>query len=196
MIIMKYNPLHIILLSIALFVLNSQSSSAQHNGWQANPEVIEQWEEERPEYIWRESEVPDYQLPDVLSTSDGAEVRSRKAWQQRRGEILDLFRTHMYGHRPGPPEHLSFDTIEEDPEAMGGHATLRRVVIKSQHKGRSHEFELILFLPNDVQEPIPVFLLMNNRDPANTDPTREEKSGFWPAEEVIDRGYGIAAIQN
>src|SRR5699024_6426880 len=66
----------------------------------------------------------------------------------------------------------------------------------SQHKGRSHEFELILFLPNDIQEPVPVFLLMNNRDPENTDPTREGKSGFWPAEEVIDRGYGIAAIQN
>jgi hypothetical protein len=39
-----------------------------------------------------------------------------------------------------------------------------------------------------------VFLLINNRPPSNTDPTRKEQSGFWPAEQVIARGYGIAAF--
>ena len=30
---------------------------------------------------------------------------------------------------------------------------------------------------------------------SNTDPTRRERSDFWPAEQVIARGYAIAAIQ-
>jgi hypothetical protein len=54
---------------------------------------------------------------------------------------------------------------------------------------------LTLFLPNKPQRPSPVFLLINNRPATNTDPTRREKSGFWPAEQLIARGYGIAAIQ-
>ena len=51
------------------------------------------------------------------------------------------------------------------------------------------------FLPNASKTPVPVLLLINNRPATNTDPTRKEKSGFWPAEQVIARGYGIAAIQ-
>ena len=37
-------------------------------------------------------------------------------------------------------------------------------------------------------------MLINNRDKSNTDPTRNTKSGFWPAEMVIDSGYAIAAF--
>lgn len=185
----------LLLLSIP-FLTFCPHLSAQDGGWQADPDRIEYLEEQRPEYNWRELGVPDFELPDVLEAADGSSVQTVDQWQQRRSEILNLFRTHMYGHRPGPPESLSFDVIEEDREAMDGGATLRRVAIRSRHEGRSHEFELILFFPNKVKEPVPVFLLINNRDPDNTDPTREEKSGFWPAEEAIDRGYGIAAIQN
>jgi hypothetical protein len=54
---------------------------------------------------------------------------------------------------------------------------------------------LTVFLPNGGGAP-PIFLLLNNRPVSNTDPTRKEQSGFWPAEQVIARGYGIAALQN
>ncbi|MBW3628410.1 MAG: acetylxylan esterase [Gemmatimonadetes bacterium] len=53
----------------------------------------------------------------------------------------------------------------------------------------------MLFLPNARPEPVPVFLLLNNRPATNTDPTRGQKSEFWPAEDLIARGYGIAALQ-
>ncbi len=78
---------------------------------------------------------------------------------------------------------------------MDGRATLRRVTIASRQGSRSHQFELILFLPNTRADRVPVFVLINNRAASNTDPTRAEKSGFWPAEQLIARGYGIAAIQ-
>ncbi|MEX0647183.1 MAG: hypothetical protein WEA56_08500 [Balneolaceae bacterium] len=179
------------LLFIMIF-FNVQNLSAQEHGWQANPELVEQLEKDRPANLWRESEVRSFQLPRILT--DG--INNPEEWKHRRSEILNQFRTYMYGHRPGPPEQLTFEVTEEDPEAMGGNATLYRITIQSNHEDRSHQFEVILFLPNKRQKPVPVFLLINNRDAENTDPTRQNKSGFWPAEEVIERGYGLAAIQN
>jgi pimeloyl-ACP methyl ester carboxylesterase len=45
-------------------------------------------------------------------------------------------------------------------------------------------------------KPVPAFLLIDNRGPQNTDPERKVKSEFWPAEEVIARGYAIAVFSN
>jgi hypothetical protein len=78
---------------------------------------------------------------------------------------------------------------------MAGAATLKRIRVTSRHAAREHQFELRLFLPNAQREPVPVFLLLNHRSPNNTDQTRQEQSGFWPAEQVIARGYGVGAIQ-
>jgi hypothetical protein len=168
----------------------------QTEGWRADPEIVKNNEESRPQYIWRESSVPDFVLPDPLLTPDGETIGSAEQWQMHRKKFLDIFREYMYGYRPGLPEELNFELAREDKRAMNGKATLRIVNIISRHQGREHKFELILFLPNKISGPVPVYLLMNNRPATNTDPSRAEISGFWPAEEVIDRGYGIAAIQN
>jgi (4-O-methyl)-D-glucuronate---lignin esterase len=136
----------------------------------------------------------EYRLPELLRGADGKPVDTPAAWLARRGELLELFRKEVYGRSPGRPEKLSFELIQRDDHAMGGKATLKRVMIKSQQQGREHQFVLTLFLPHR-STPAPVFLLLNNREFEVTDPTRAVKSGFWPAEEVVNRGYGIAAIQ-
>ena len=165
-------------------------------GWKADPDAITDREEARPGFIWRESEVPDYTLPDPLLREDGEKVEDIMQWQEQREVLLDRLRSKMYGRSPGLPEELTFHVTRELRNAMAGEATLRQISIESSNQGKQHEFELILFLPNEVQKPVPVFLLMNNRSEDNTDPKREEKSEFWPAEQVIARGYGVAAIQN
>lgn len=148
----------------------------------------------QPGINYDESLVGTYVLPPVLG--EGADqVRSREEWPERRSAILELFREHVYGRRPGKPESLNFEVIETDPEAVGGTATLSRVAIVSGHEGREHRFEVVVLLPNDRQGAVPTFLLLNNRPASNTDPTRAEKSPFWPAEEMLERGYGIAALQ-
>lgn len=187
-----------ILCFFLVLLMNVSILTAQDNpdGWQANPELVDQLEEQRPDYNWREESIPSYELPTLLEAPDGRVIQSPVEWQQRRDEILELFRKHMYGRRPGPPDDLTFDVHTVNESAMNGAATSRSIRITSEEQGRTHEFEVTLFLPNHISEPVPVFLLLNNRDPENTDPTREIISGFWPAEEVIARGYGIAAIQN
>jgi hypothetical protein len=176
--------------SLASFVTDRKKS------WQADPEEIKANEERYPDLIWHESQVPDFVLPDPLQREDGTTVENKIQWQQHRQQLLEMFRHEMFGRSPGLPQHLNFLTIQEDTAAMEGMATLRRISIESIHHGRQHDFELTLFLPNRAKKPVPVFLLLNNRTSENTDPTRKHKSEFWPAEEVIARGYGIAAIQN
>jgi len=170
--------------------------SGEERGWQAKPELVAKNRKERPQFLWDEAKVPRYQLPDPLEGADGSTVRTPDEWQRRRFEILELFRAQVYGRRPERAEQMHFEVVEENPAAMGGAATLKRVAVVSWQAGREHRFEVTLLLPNEAKGPVPVFLLINNRGPENTDPSRREKSGFWPAEEVIGRGYGIAAIQN
>ena len=167
---------------------------AQGTGWRAKPEVAARAAQQQPGFNYDESRVPSYTLPDPLK-GQGAAVATPAQWQARRAEILELFRDTVYGRSPGRPEHLDFKVIEENAQAMDGRATLRRVAIASRQGSRAHQFELILFLPNARTGRVPAFLLINNRPASNTDPTRKQQSGFWPAEAMIARGYGIAAIQ-
>lgn len=184
-------------LSFSVLLSWTAVASAQDTAWRADAKVVERLERERPGFVWDEARCPAYELPDPLKGEDGSVVRTAEEWAGRRAEFLELFRSQMYGRRPGKPERLEFEVVHEDAAAMGGVAMLRRVAIVSRQAGREHRFEVTLFLPNAVDSrSVPIFLLLNNRGPENTDPTRKEKSGFWPAEEVIRRGYGIAAIQN
>ena len=178
----------VMLLSLSLIV------SGQNSGWHANPTTVEQASAQRPDTNYDEARVPQYALPDALATK-GARVASSADWPRRRAEILELFREHVYGRSPGKPDRLQFQRVQEDPSAMAGAATLHRVAVASGHAGREHRFEITLFLPNARREPVPVFLLINNR-PGRTRPSGREEPGFWPAEQLIARGYGIAALQN
>jgi hypothetical protein len=163
-------------------------------GWQANPEVVRRTAQQQPKFNYEETRVGSYRLPDPLAGRGGT-VRSRNDWPARRAEIVELFREHVYGRSPGRPERLRFDVVEENARALSGAATLKRIGVISTQDDRDHRFELTLFLPNARRDPAPVFLLLNNRPASNTDPTRQEKSGFWPVEDLIARGYGIAALQ-
>jgi dienelactone hydrolase len=172
----------------------SGAIAAQGDGWRANPQVVERTAKQQTAFNYDETRVPPYTLPDPL-TVNGRTVRTRDAWPEARRAILELFREHVYGRSPGKPQHLRFEVVEENPGAMDGAATLKRMAVISEQAGRSHRFEITLFLPNARREPAPVFLLLNNRPATNADPSRRERSGFWPAEQLIARGYGIAALQ-
>jgi hypothetical protein len=178
-----------------IMVIAGAGLAARQGGWQANPDLVRQLTAKQPGINYDDARVGPVVLPDPLKSANGSSVRTAKAWPGRRAEILDLFREHVYGRSPGKPGKLRFEVLEKETGAMDGAATLERVAIVSTQVGREHRFELTVFLPNRVKGPVPVLLLLNNRPATNTDPTRKEKSGFWPAEQVISRNYGIAALQ-
>ncbi|QPH40105.1 alpha/beta hydrolase family protein [Pedobacter endophyticus] len=144
-----------------------------------------------------EEAVPAYTLPDVLKTGNGKKITSRKNWEaKRRPEILSLFEENIYGKMPPRLDSLKFMISNIDSNAMNGKALLKEIQITVWRKGNFLSFPLVLFIPKNRTKPAPAFLLINNRSKKNTDPTRVEKSTFWPAEMIIDSGYAIAAFHN
>ena len=139
----------------------------------------------------------DLRLPDPLTTTNGTKVTSAEMWRQtRRPEILELFRTHVYGRMPvGRPDSLRFQTIESTAGAIDGTATRKQVKISFRGPGGAGAINLVLFVPTKAK-PAPCFLLICNRGATNIDPTRAVKSPFWPAEQIVARGYAAAAFLN
>ncbi|MEO6784811.1 MAG: prolyl oligopeptidase family serine peptidase, partial [Chthoniobacteraceae bacterium] len=139
------------------------------------------------------------QLPDPVLTQSGARVTTSTAWETtRRPEVLELFRKHVYGRAPvGRPTDLKFEVFDSSADAMDGKATRKQIRISYGGPGGERAINLVLFTPNGVKQPAPCFLLICNRPAAeNIDPTRAVKSPFWPAEEIVARGYAAAAFFN
>ncbi|WP_339747011.1 alpha/beta hydrolase family protein [uncultured Rubinisphaera sp.] len=173
-------------------------------GWTADSEMVKKFESRSSsnnggrDFIYSEKKVPEYSLPDILTTNSGEKVTAAKEWEStRRPEILELFRRHVYGRNPvRRPEQMSFDVYDVDPEAMDGKATRKQVKITFRNNGKSLLVNVVIFIPNDAEHPVPAFLLICNRDKTNIDPTRENKIEYWPAEDIVARGYAAVAFHN
>ncbi|MCF2447672.1 alpha/beta fold hydrolase [Dyadobacter sp. CY345] len=142
-----------------------------------------------------ESKVPAYTLPEILLSNNDQKITTAKAWEDiRRPEIISLFEENVYGIMPKKYDAISFKIKRESPKAMDGKANLKEVEILVTNDLQSDTINLVLFTPSDIKKPVPVFLLINNRSPRNTSATRDTISEFWPAEQVINAGYAVAAF--
>lgn len=165
--------------------------------WQADPDLVTALSQRRPGINYHENKVPQYELPQLLRAADGQRVTDKEGWEsKRRPEIFRFLESQMFGKSPEKAEAVEFELENSDPKAMDGAATLKQVAITIKNNGKSLTFHLTVFVPNQAEKPVPAFLLICNRDPSNIDPTRKEKSGFWPAEEIVARGYAAAAFHN
>ncbi len=135
------------------------------------------------------------ELPDPLTRPDGAKVTATQWKNARRGEILEQFRTHVYGRAPlGRPADLKWET-QVTPNVMDGKATLKLVKISYSGRGGAGFINLVLFVPKTIK-PAPCFVLIDNRGADQIDASREKKSPFFPVEQMIERGYAAAAFLN
>jgi dienelactone hydrolase len=135
-------------------------------------------------------------LPDPLRLSGGGKVTSPQVWKEkRRPELLELFRTHVYGRMPVKrPPNQGFVVESVTPKMMGGKATGKKVAINYEGPGGKGTLRFGLFIPEGAPRPVPAFILVCNRGEDNIDMTREKKSPFWPAEEIVARGYAAVAF--
>lgn len=170
---------------------------------------------------YKEKNVPDYVLPDPLLCTDGTRVADTGTWTgKRRPEILELFREHVYGHTPSVKPAASFDVTSVDEGAMGRSATRKEVTVSFSYQDRRHTMDILIYLPNSAEKPVPVFLGLNflgnhaisadpdikisdrwvhNRYPGVVNNRATEKSrGIlaerWQVEKIVSRGYGLATI--
>ena len=114
-------------------------------------------------------------------------------------ETRQWFLDQEYGVRPkgaDKPAHLKFATACPDRVMMDGTAVRKRICIEYGGKYGTNAFAVTAFIPNR-KGPHPAFVLICNRDPAeNIDPERVKKIDFWPAEEIVARGYAAIAFYN
>ena len=137
-------------------------------------------------------------VPDLMTTFKGEKVTTVEQWEKVRApELRAEFMREEYGRRPVErPKEFSFAPAEPDAEMMDGKAIRKRVRVSYAGKYGKGEFTFTAFIPKQ-QKPAPAFVLICNRPPdANIDPTREKKSEFWPAEEIVARGYAAIAFWN
>lgn len=186
-----------ILCSLLSAFLAVAVKAQDENGWQASADVVEKLSKSRTDVNYYEEKVPSYSLPLLLESASGREITTKKDWLGiRRPELLELFRTNVYGKIPATPYKQTYTLIKEDKTAMGGQSTMKQVDINIESGGKSIIIHLLMFIPNRVSGPSPMFLLINNRGADVTDPERKVRSEFWPAEEAIARGYAISVFYN
>lgn len=141
-------------------------------------------------------------VPELMRCENGECVRDLAVWEgKRRGEIREFFEREVYGRRPVErPEGLRFEAVEPDCVMMNGAAVRRKVRALWQGPKGGWSFEFVAFIPRSAIEKrvaAPSFVLICNRSPVvNIDPERRQKSYFWPAEEIVDRGYAAIAFYN
>ena len=155
-----------------------------------------------------ESKVPAYKLPPLLKLNDGSPVKDAATWKKkRRGEVLELFRSEVYGRRPGRPEALRFEVTGKDKPALDGKASRREVRVHFTAAENGPAMNMLLYLPAKDRGPAPAFLGLNfrgnptiSKDPGitlrkgDTEAARGKSAGRWQADMIVARGYALATI--
>ena len=166
-----------------------------------------------------EDQVPAYTLPDPLVMANGEPIADAATWtQKRRPEILQLFKTHVYGEMPGPLADARWE-ITEEGQALAARARRRQIRVHFAADGPC--MDILLYIPAGTQGPVRTFLGLNFfgnhtvlRDPnihLNPNWMRpERKNGIvdnratpdsrgclshrWPVADIIARGYALATV--
>lgn len=160
-------------------------------------------------------------LPNPLKHSDGTKISDANIWSQtHRKRILSLFEEYVYGKVPDMPYNTTFN-VEEEKEALNGRAVRKQITITIITENGEQDLDLLIYLPANQQEAVPIFLGLNfyGNQSIHTDPeiklpsswlrnsekfyitenkatekSRGVAESSWPVEEIIENGYGLATI--
>lgn len=171
-------------------------------------------------YLYDESKIIPYELPDPLVCQDGTKVETAQTWiEKRRPEILKLFQEEVYGESPENTIPMRIKMVEEGEDALGGKAIRKQVAILLGEANRTLSINLLLYLPKLSNQPLPAFLTLNfqgnhtvhsdpaillpntwvrNRNGIKDNRAREKDRGLaasrWAISDMIKRGYAFATV--
>lgn len=166
-----------------------------------------------------EAKVPPYTLPDVLKMENGKEVKTKAEWNKiQRPYIYRLFEENQFGRYPAKKPALKYRLLESGNDALNGRATRKQVRLYLHPADTTVYMDVLLYLPNHVKKPVPVFIgynfngnhaiqpdnkillsgswmyakakgVVNNRA---TDSSRGVEASAWQVNEIISQGYAVA----
>jgi hypothetical protein len=167
---------------------------------------------------------PQAELPNPLIALSGKKVESKEEWEKtRRPELQQLFQHYMYGKLPPAPSLLSVHERFNDPNFLGGKATLRELTVSFEWqsaKPSKHTLYVLLVSPNKRETPAPIFIGLNfcgnhalvESDKVHIPETwiyksckgvendhatpagRGAQADAWNVDLIIDRGYALASF--
>ncbi len=127
-----------------------------------------------------------------------AETRINAIGEKSRGEIVAFFTDNEFGRRPAEankPPLLKFEKLSDDRLMPDGKMVRKQVRIVYGGSFGTNSFPVTAFVPAGAKGPVPAFLLICNRPYGeNCDPEREEKSDFFPVEEIVRRGFAAVSF--
>jgi hypothetical protein len=175
-----------------------------------------------PDVIYDEARVPKYSLPDPLVMKSGERVRDPKTWMsRRRPEILELYRTEVYGRSPERPAQLAFDVSSVEKQALGGRAVRKQVTISVGYGTDTPKMKVLIYLPTGAKRPLPLFLALSfaGNEAVSADPgialgdqwvrdaatnetvkqrapeaSRGSSAQQWQLDQILRHGYGLATM--
>ena len=98
-------------------------------------------------FNYDESQVPSYELPEILRLADGTIVENADRWDRRRSEILRQFEEQVYGKAPGRPAAMRFTVVEEEEAALGGMARRKQVRVDFTRAADGPGMVILLYTP-------------------------------------------------
>lgn len=164
-----------------------------------------------------EAKVGEYTLPDLLQCNDGSRVTNAETWfNRRRPEILEYYRSEIFGRSPEPGTNVTFNVWEISTNALNGTAVRKQIEINFSGTAAGPFAHLLLYTPVG-KAAAPTFLCLqfsgnytvgddpgvaifpewNNQTGIPAMPKNPVRGRFdhnWEIAETLSRGYGIAII--
>jgi hypothetical protein len=109
-----------------------------------------------------ESKANPYPLPDPLLLKNGQPVKDADTWRnQRRPEILEDFRSEMYGRIPADTPKVTWEVTATDTSAAGGLA-IRKTVVghidNSRYPQATPSINITMYTPASATGPVPMIV--------------------------------------
>lgn len=171
--------------------------------------------------VYDESQIPEYQLPQLMTRKNGQPVRNVKDWEKRRSELLDYFSSEMYGRTPQKKIKVRYETLEKSSDALQGKAIRKQIKAIFSANGKERSMNILIYLPRYATKPVPMFVGLNfygnqtiYNDPAilttetfclnveekgvynnkSSEAIRGVQSNRWCVPQLIEAGYGLATV--
>jgi hypothetical protein len=149
-----------------------------------------------------ESNVPKYNLPELLISAEGNTISSADDWiNVRRPQILSLFGNLVYGQVPHPENPVITDITMQgvNKDFMEGKGTRKEILISFSNEKGTAEMTILVFVPNKASKPVPAFMFLTNDHPKSVkvevDPNFPNRlRNGWPIGEILDRGYAFISV--
>ena len=149
-----------------------------------------------------------------LTDASGKQIKNPSEWAKQRLYLLSILEEHAYGPTPKIKVKISSKEVEK-AVVFDGKGIRSQVVLTIRNGDKELKANLLIHLPKS-NHPVPIFLGLNflgnhttSIDPAiilkksytvkkdktiMTEKGRGISAHRWPAEALIERGYGLITI--